>query len=319
MKKTTECRREKKNRGKLASGIKTFKTNLPLTILALPSIVFLFVFCYMPLYGLLIPFKNYKVSLGIWGSKWVGLENFKFLVKSHDALRATANTVLYNVVFILVGTSICILIALMLFEMSRKVVKASQTMLLLPYFLSWVVVSYALRAFLDMDYGMFNKIRETLGLSPIMWYNEPKYWPPILLIAHVWKGMGYSSLIYYASLMSADEQIYEAARVDGAGRIAQIWHLSIPNLMPMISMMLILNIGRIFSSDFGMFYNLPLDSTLLYPTTDVLSTFTYRALMGMGDIGMSAAASFYQSVVGFFLVIVSNAIVKKINPDNAML
>lgn len=319
MSKTKESRREKKEKRSFAYKVKTFKTNLPLTILALPSIAFLFVFCYIPLYGLLIPFKDYKVSKGILGSKWVGLENFKFLVKSHDALRATANTVLYNVVFILVGTTICICIALMLYEMSRKVVKASQTLLLLPYFLSWVVISYALRAFLDMDYGMLNKVRETFGLSPIMWYNEPKYWPGILLIAHVWKGMGYTSLIYYAALMGTDEQIYEAAIVDGAGRLKQIWYLSIPSLMPMISMMLILNIGKIFNSDFGMFFNLTLDSTLLYPTTDVLSTFTYRALMEMGDIGMSSAASFYQSVVGFILVLVTNAVVKKISPDNAML
>lgn len=319
MKEAKACKSAKASPGKFRSGIKTFKTNLPLTILALPAVAFLFVFCYMPLYGLLIPFKNYKVSQGILGSDWVGFKNFRFLFLSEDALRATKNTVLYNIAFIIIGTAICICIALMLFEMSRKVVKGSQSMLLLPYFLSWVVVSYALRAFLDMDYGLINKMRAGFGLDPIMWYNEPKYWPPILIMAHVWKGMGYTSLIYYAALMGADEQIYEAARIDGAGKLAQIWYISIPTLRAMISMMLILSIGKIFNADFGLFYNLPLDSTLLYPATDVLNTFTYRALMEMGDLGMSSAASFYQSVVGFVLVLVSNGIVNKIDPDSAML
>ncbi len=304
---------------RIKGGLKRFKTNLPLTLMALPAVIMLFVFCYMPLYGLVIPFKNYKFSLGILGSEWVGFKNFEFLFKSHDAIKATCNTVVYNIFFIITGTSVCICIALMLFEMPRKVVKSSQSLLLLPYFLSWVVISYALRAFLDMDFGLFNKIREAMGFSPIMWYNEPKYWPVIFILANIWKGMGYTSLIYYAALMGADEQIYEAARIDGAGKLAQIWYISIPTLRAIISMMFILNIGKLFNSDFGMFYNLPLNSTMLYSTTDVLSTFTYRALIKLGDIGMSSAASFYQSVVGFILVMISNRIIKKIDPDSAML
>ena len=318
MNETSKCKSMKTYPKNIKSGLKTFMTNLPLTMLALPAVVFLFIFNYMPLYGLLISFKDYKFNLGILGSKWVGFKNFGFLFKSHDALKATANTVLYNIAFILIGTSLCILIALMLFEMSRKVVKRCQTMMLLPHFLSWVVISYALRAFLDMDYGLFNKLREVFGLAPVMWYNEPKYWPVIIICAHVWKGMGYTSLIYYAALMGADEEIFEAARIDGAGKLAQIWNISIPTLKPMIGMMLILNIGKLFTSDFGLFYNLPLNSTMLYSTTDVLSTFTYRALINMGDIGMSSAASFYQSVVGFILVLVSNYIIKKVDQDSAM-
>lgn len=297
---------------------KNFKKNLPLTIMALPAVLFLFVFNYIPLFGLVLPFKNFRYDKGFWGSEWAGFKNFEYLFTSSDAWRATRNTVLYNLVFIFVGMAVAVAIALMMFEMSKRAVKVFQTLLLLPYFISWVVVSYAVRAFLDMDYGLLNNFLTALGAEPIMWYNSYKYWPYIIVIVNIWKGMGYGSLVYYAALMGTNAELYEAARVDGANKLQQIWHVSIPAIRPMISMMLILNIGGMLSSDFGLFYNVPLNSTLLYETTDVLSTFTYRSLINMGNIGMSSAASFYQSVVGFFLVLFANWLTKKISEEDSL-
>ena len=295
-----------------------FKKNLPLTLLALPAVVFLFVFKYIPLYGLVLPFKDFNYSDGLLKSPWAGLKNFEYLFTSEDALRATRNTILYNLVFISVGLIAAVSLALILFEMSRKTVKVSQTILLLPFFISYVVVSYAINGFFDMNNGLANNLLEALGRDPVMWYNEPKYWPVIITVTALWKGMGYGGLVYYASLMGTNMELYEAARVDGAGKLRQIWHVSLPALRPMISLMLILDFGKILSTDFGLFYNVPQNSPLLYETTDVLSTFTYRALMSVGDIGMSSAASFYQSVVGFFLILLCNWIVRKISPENAM-
>lgn len=298
--------------------LKKFRKNLPLTVLALPAVVFMFIFNYVPLFGLILPFKNYRYDKGFWGSDWVGLKNFEYLFRSSDALRATRNTILYNLVFIFGGMLVSVSIALMLYEMSRRVVKVTQTFLLLPYFISWVVVSYAVRAFIDMDSGLLNTILAAFGKDPVLWYNNAKYWPYIIIIANIWKGMGYGALVYYAALLATDESLYEAARVDGAGKLKQIWYISIPSIRPMISMMLILNIGSMLSSDFGLFYNVPMNSPLLYETTDVLSTYTYRALINLGDVGMSSAASFYQSVVGFFLVLLSNKLVKKISPEDSL-
>ena len=235
--------------------LKSFRKNLPLTVLTLPAVLLLFVFNYIPLYGLILPFKDYKYNKGFFGSDWVGLKNFEYLFMSSDALNATKNTVLYNIVFIFGGMVVSVTIALMLFEMSKKVVKVSQTFLLLPYFISWVVVSYAGRAFLDMEYGLLNSILKVFGIEPIMWYNEAAYWPVILIICNIWKGMGYGALAYYAALMGTNMELYEAARVDGAGKLKQIWYISIPALKPMICMLLILNVGGMLSSDFGLFYN----------------------------------------------------------------
>lgn len=298
--------------------LKKFRKNLSLTVLALPAVVFMFIFNYVPLFGLILPFKNYRYDKGFWGSDWVGFKNFEYLFRSSDALRATKNTILYNIVFIFGGMIVSVSIALMLYEMSKRVVKVTQTFLLLPYFISWVVVSYAVRAFLDMDSGLINTIFAAFGKDPILWYNDAKYWPYIIVIVNIWKGMGYGALVYYAALLATDESLYEVARVDGAGKLKQIWYISIPSIRPMISMMLILNIGSMLSSDFGLFYNVPLNSALLYRTTDVLSTYTYRALINLGDVGMSSAASFYQSVVGFFLVLLANKLVKKVSPEDSL-
>ena len=297
---------------------KTFKKNFPLTAMALPSVIFLFIFSYIPLYGLILPFKNYSYELGFFKSPWAGLENFRFLFDNEAVTIATRNTILYNLVFIVLGTIVAVVIALMLFEMSSRFVKGYQTLLFLPYFISWVVAAYAARVFLDMDYGLLNKLLSAFGKEPIAWYNAPRYWPAILIIAEIWKGMGYNGVIYYAALMGTDKSLFEAAKIDGAGKFKQIWYISIPSIMPMIIIMTILKVGKIFYGDFGLFYNFTLNSSLLYSTTDIIDTYVYRALITLGDIGMSSAAGFYQAVLGFILVVVTNLIVRKISPDNAL-
>jgi len=295
-----------------------FKQNLPLTFLALPAIIFTFVFSYIPLYGLLLPFKKYIPSKGFFGSPWVGIENFKFLMDNDAVTVATRNTILYNIAFIILGLFMSVLIALMLFEMRSLFVKMYQTCLFLPYFISWVVAAYAAKVFLDIDYGMLNAIITSLGGEAVAWYNVPKYWPAILIIAELWKGMGYSALIYYAALMGTDKSLFEAARIDGAGKIKQIWYISLPSIKPMIIMMTILKIGKIFYGDFGLFYNFTLNSSLLYSTTDIIDTYVYRSLIKLNDVSMSSAAGFYQSVLGFFLVLLTNWVVNKIDKENAL-
>lgn len=308
----------KKNRGVLKAELKYFKKNGELTLLALPAVALLFIFHYIPLYGLVLPFKDYKYNLGFFKSEWIGLENFEFLFRGSGIAAATRNTILYNLAFIVMGTIAALAVALTLYELSRKMVKLYQTVLMLPYFVSWVVVGYAFSAFLDMEYGVFNHILNLFGKDSVMWYNDPSKWPVLLVLINIWKGVGYGGLIYYASLMGIDHTYYEAAKLDGAGKLKQLWYISIPMIRQMIIIQLILSIGKIFNGDFGLFYNVTMNSTLLYPTTDVIDTFVYRSLINLGDIGMSAAATFYQSVVGFLLVIATNCIVRKIDSESAL-
>lgn len=303
---------------KKRKGLATFKKNMPLTLLALPAVAFLFVFNYIPLYGLVLPFKNYDYSLGFFKSPWAGLTNFKFLMNNSAVVVATRNTILYNVAFIILGLIASVVIALMLYEMKAKFVKTYQTILFLPYFISWVVAAYAAKVFLDIDYGMFNHILKAFGKAGVMWYNEPGYWPAILIVAEIWKGMGYNAIIYYAALMGTDRSLFEAATLDGANKLQQVWYISIPSIKPMIIIMTILKIGKIFYGDFGLFYNFTLNSSLLYSTTDIIDTYVYRSLITLGDVGMSSAAGFYQSVLGFILVVVTNFVVNKIDSESAL-
>jgi putative aldouronate transport system permease protein len=297
---------------------KIFRKNSGLTLLALPGLILIIILDYVPLYGLLLPFKQYQFDLGIWNSPWVGFRNFDFLFNGNVLFRVLRNTILYNLAFIVLGTIFAVGFALLLFELNRKFVKVYQTIMFIPYFISWVVAGFAFKALLDMDYGVFNQVLTALGKDPIMWYNEPKYWPVLIVAAAVWKGLGYGSVIYYAALMGIDAEYFEAAKIDGASRLRQVISISIPMLKPMIIMLTILHIGSMFYSDFGLFYNVTLNSTLLYPTTDVIDTFVYRSLIDMGDIGMSSAAGFFQSIVGFVLVLLTNFIVRRVNAENAL-
>lgn len=312
-------RLEKRNvLGRRNAGIRRFRKNLPLLLIALPAIIYLFVFNYIPLYGLVLPFKNYQYSKGFFGSEWVGLENFKILLDNKQVLIATRNTFFYNLTFIIVGTCVAVVLALMLYEMTSRFVKVYQTMLLLPHFISWVIVAYVALVFLDMDAGLFNEVRKLFGAEPILWYNSPKYWPPLIVIFNVWKSMGFSAIMYYASLMGVDQELFEAAKIDGAGKLKQMWHIAIPSIKPLIITLTILNIGKIFYGDFGLFYNLPQNSPLLYSATDVIDTYVYRTLTVLGDMGISSAVGFYQSVLGFILVLLTNWVVNRIDSDNAL-
>lgn len=288
-------------------------------IMAVPAVALLFVFNYIPMGGLIIAFKEFKANLGFIKSPWAGLKNFDFFFSSQDAWRITRNTLGYNSAFIILGLILSVAFALMLNEISnRKILKFYQTVFFFPYFLSWVVVGYALYAFLNMDEGVLNNVLKWFGLRPKSWYTDYRYWPGILISVNLWKTVGYFSVIYYAGLMGIDKQLFEAARIDGANKWQIITNISIPMLKPLIVLLVILQIGRIFYADFGLFYYMPRNIGLLYGTTDVIDTYVFRALRVTGNIGMASAANFYQSIMGFLLVLISNLVVKKINSENAL-
>lgn len=295
------------------------KRYLPLLLMVIPGLVYLIINNYIPMFGLVIAFKQYNVQQGIFGSAWVGFQNFKFLFSTGDAFIITRNTLGYNFVFIVAGTIVSIAIAIMLNELrARSASQAYQSVILMPYLISMVIVSYLVNAFLSVDTGMINRILTSIGLKEISWYTEPKYWPFILVIVSLWKNSGYTCVIYLASVVGINKEYYEAAMLDGASRWQQIIKITIPLIRPTIIIMVVLAIGRIFRSDFGLFYQVPLNSGMLFKTTNVIDTYVYRGLMEIGDIGMSAAAGLYQSVVGFALLILSNLYIRRIDPDSAL-
>ncbi len=288
------------------------------SLLAIP-LALVFVFAYIPMGGIIIAFKDYKYNLGILGSKWVGLNNFKFFFQSDAFLRITRNTLVMNFLFIIIGTVVAIFIAILLFELrSRTATKVFQTIFITPHFISWVIVAYMVFALLNAQYGVVNIAREKMGLEAIDWYGSPQYWPFILVLSNVWKGFGMSSVMYYAGLMGIDTSLFEAAEVDGANKINIIFHIILPMLIPLVTVLTILNIGNIFRADFGLFYNVPRNVGLLYKTTDVIDTYIFRTMREVGDMGMSSAVGLLQSFVGFITVLITNGIVRKIDSDNAL-
>lgn len=297
-----------------------FKRYFPLFIMMVPGIVYLLINNYLPMAGLVIAFKDINYSVGIFASDWIGFKNFEYLFSTRDAFVITRNTILYNAVFIIINTTIAIIVAIMLNEIKNKLAKSFyQSVILLPFLISMVIVSYLGFAFLSVDVGYLNKtLLPMLGLEEISWYFENKYWPYILTFIHAWKGVGFLCVIYLAAIIGIDQEYYEAATLDGASKLQQIWHITIPSIMPVIVMMTLLAIGRIFYSDFGLFYQVPMNSGAIYDTTNVIDTYVYRGLMQLGDIGMSAAAGLYQSIVGFILVLLSNWLVRRKNKDNAL-
>lgn len=297
--------------------LKYIKKNRELWLLALPGVLFFIVFNYIPLYGLILPFKNYSITKGFFGSPWAGFQNFLYLFNG-DAWKITRNTIVFNTIFIVLGLVVAVSFALILFEMSSRYVKVYQTILFIPFFLSWVVVSYVGVSMLDMKYGLLNKIIEMLGGQGLAWYMVPKYWYVILPIANLWKGVGYGTVIYYTSLLGVDVELYEAASIDGATRLQQVRAISIPMLKPLMIMLTLMSVGGIIRADFGLFYSFTLDSKPLYQVTDVIDTYVFRALRQLGDVGMSSAAGLYQSLVGFALVLGSNWLVRRLDPDNAL-
>lgn len=293
---------------------------VPLYLMLVPGLAYLVLNNYLPLFGLSIAFKNIDYSKGIWGSDWIGFDNFEYLFKTSDALLITRNTLLYNAVFIVLGLGLAIAVAILLNEIKNRFAsRLYQSVIILPFLISIILVSYLVYAMLSTDTGFLNKtLLPALGIEPIAWYTEPKYWPYILTFVHLWKGVGYNCIVFLAAIIGIDGEYYEAARLDGASKWLQIRKITIPMITPVIIMLMLLAIGRIFYADFGLFYQVPLNSGALFETTNVIDTYVFRGLMQLGDIGMSSAAGFYQSVVGFVLVLISNYIVRKINKENAL-
>lgn len=300
--------------------LKSYKKFLPLYLMLLPGCIYFIINNYLPMLGIVIAFKRVNFSTGILASPFAGLDNFKFLFATKDAWIITRNTLLYNLGFIVVNTVVGIFIAILICEVrNKKAKKLYQSVILLPFLMSMVVLSYIVYALLSTENGLINNsILEPLGLSGVSWYAEPKYWPFILIIVNCWKGVGYGCLIYIAGIIGIDPAFYEAARLDGATKWQEIKHITLPSLVPTIITLTLLSIGRIFYSDFGLFYQVPMNSGILQSTTNVIDTYVFRALLELGNVGMSSAAGVFQSVVGFLIVMLSNWSVRKIDKEKAL-
>ncbi len=291
-----------------------------LYVMMIPAIIYLLINNYLPMAGLVIAFKDVNFTVGIFQSDWIGFKNFEYLFATQDAWVITRNTILYNVVFISFNVFTAVFIAILLSELTaNRMKKFYQVSILFPYLISMVIISYLANAFLSTEQGFINsKILSILGVEEKPWYMLPKAWPAILVYVNAWKNVGYLCIIFLGAILGINKDYFEAAAIESATKIQQIRYITLPMISSIITMMILIFIGRIFYSDFGLFYHVPMNSGALYSTTNVIETYVYRGLMQLGDIGMSSAAGLYQSVIGFFVVVASNMVVRKINPENAM-
>ncbi len=302
------------------------KKTLILLSMVAPTSIWLILLRYIPLFGIVIAFKNYKVYTkaptlinNVIHSKWVGFKNFFFIFATTDSLKFIRNTVCYNLVFILCGLVRSVSFSIMLNEITHKfVAKTYQTLMFFPYFISWVVASYFVAALLDPSNGLITRFQLEHFGAATDFYNNPKPWPVILTLSSIWKNTGYSTILYLAAITGIDTSLYEAAAIDGATKWQQIKYVTIPNLRTMISILLIMDIGKIFNSDFGLFYNIPQNSGPLFSVTQTIDTYVYRALMQTNNISNSTAASLFQNVIGFICIMIANTIVKKIDEDSSL-
>ncbi|SFS45582.1 sugar ABC transporter permease [Paenibacillus sp. BC26] len=296
--------------------------NKTIYAMMLPGLLFILLFFYLPMFGAVIAFKEFDPIKGIWGSKWVGLSNFKFFFQSDAFFQVTFNTLFYNGIFLVTGIGLGLVAAILLNEIgNRHFAGAYKSAILLPFFLSWVVGSYLLYAFLSTDNGILNKMIVYFHGEPIDWYFEPSYWRFILPFAYIWKNVGYFAVFFAAGITTISPEYYEAAKIDGASRFQQALKITVPMLTPITIILVLLQAGKIFYAafgDWGMFYTLPKDQGILFSATNVIDTYVYRALRGMNDFGMSSAIGFYQNCVGFVLIIVSNWIIRKYDRDSAL-
>ncbi len=290
-----------------------------LTLMCLPAIIFFFAFSYMPLPGIYVAFVKYNYRDGIFGSKFVGLQNFQFLAESGKLFELTKNTILYNLAFILLGNILAVIVAILLNEISsKKFKKVSQTMMFLPYFISQVLVGVLVYNLLNYDTGFVNSVLTSLGLEKWQPYADPDVWPVLLVIIYLWQQTGYNSVVYFAAIMGIDAETIEAARVDGANAFQKIRYIILPSLKPTIVILLLFALGGIVKGNFGLFYNIIGTNSLLYSTTDIIETFVYRATMTDFNFSTASAVGLYQSIVGFVIVMSVNFIVKKIDPDYSL-
>lgn len=297
-----------------------WKKWIPLYIMMIPGLTYLLINNYIPMAGLVIAFKNINYVDGIWKSPWAGLSNFRYLFSTKDAWVITRNTILYNLAFIAVNMVIGILIAILICDVrANRAKKVYQSAILFPFLMSYVIVSYIVYAMLSTENGMMNNtILPALGIQPVNWYATPGAWPVILILVNCWKSVGYGCLIYIAAINGIDPALYEAAELDGASKWQQIRNITLPSIKSSVITLLLLNIGRIFYSDFSLFYQVPQNSGLIYSTTNTIDTYVYRGLLQYGNLGQSAAAGFYQSIVGFVLVLGANLLVRRISKEDAL-
>lgn len=300
------------------------KTLLLLSMVAPGAIWFIFL-RYLPMFGIVLAFKEYRMKRNqnlfqnIISSEWVGLDKFKFIFSTSDSWNMIKNTIGYNALWIVLGLVIAVAFAIMINEVTNKfVAKSYQTLMFFPYFLSWVVASFFVLAFLDPTRGLITHWQQSMGVTPTSWYTDSRPWPIILTVAYLWKNLGYSTILYLAAITGIDASQYEAASIDGASKWQQIIYITIPHLKTMIIILFIMNVGKIFNSDFGLFYNVPLNSGPLYPKTMVIDLYVYNALIATNDIGMSAAAGLLQNVVGFICIMTANTIVRKVDEDSSL-
>lgn len=297
-----------------------WKEMFPYYIMMVPGLLYLLINNYMPMFGIVVAFKKINYRLGIFGSPWSGLSNFEFLFASGQFGTMVRNTILYNLLFIVVGTVFSIAVAIILNSIHSKLAnRFYQTIILLPYLMSYVIISYLVYAFLSGETGYLNKvILPAMGKAPVAFYQEPKFWPFILLFVNQWKGIGFSMVVYLSTIVGISKEYYEAAKVDGATGWQQIKSITLPSLKPTVITMFILSVSKMFYSDFGLFYQVPKNSGLLYPVTQTIDTYVYNALMNQNNPGMSSAAGFLQAIVGCALVVLANTIIRKISREDAI-
>lgn len=301
------------------SFLQEMKKNYLLYLMTLPGILVIFIFSYLPMGGIVIAFQNFNPIKGITGSEFVGLSNFRFFIESSDTIKVVLNTLFLNTLFILCGTLASVAIAVMFSELSGKWFKRiNQTLITLPNFLSWTVIAMFSVTLLSTEAGMINRFLGWFGMEPLSFYSEPGYWPIILVLLKIWQGAGFGSIVYLATITGINPDVYESASIDGASRWDKIRFITLPLLKPTIILMILLAMGSIFYGDFGMIYALVGRNVALYPTTDVIDTYVYRALMDLGDMSMAAAVGFFQSLVGFILVVTVNQIARKFSPESAL-
>lgn len=298
---------------------KRFKRFIPVYLVMIPGLVYLFINNYMPLPGLVVAFKQYNAGKGIYKSPWVGFKNFQYLFATNDALLITRNTILYNVAFIAINLVCSIAVAIILSELTGRIKNVYQSVILLPHLISSVIIGYLVFAFFSVENGFVNNnILALFGKEGVSWYSEPKYWPFIIVFVNTWKSIGFNCIIYLSTLLGFDRAFYESAEIDGATKWQQIRFITLPLLKPTAIMMTLMAVGRIFYSDFGLFYQVPMNQGALYATTQTIDTYVYRGLLQLGNISMSAAAGVYQSIIGFVLILAANLLVKKLDRDSAL-
>lgn len=299
--------------------IAEFKRNKALFAMAAPAVLLVLIMQYLPMSGLVLAFKNYRYDLGIFNSPWNGLNNFKFLFSSGTGWRITRNTILYNLLNLITSQLLAVVVAIFITEIHRKIFKkVTQTIILLPYFISWVVVGVFVFSIFNYETGLINSIIKGAGGEPVNFYGMPIAWPFIICIFNSWKWTGYNSVIYIAAITGIDGEIGEAASIDGANIFQRIRYITLPSIRPTLVTMILLQVGRILRGDFEMFYQIIGLNGQLFNMTDVIDTYVFRSLVTNPDIGMTAAATFYQSVLCFVIIMVVNTVVKKIDEDYAL-